>query len=219
MDRHDVYTADECFLTGTAAEVIPVVECDGRAIGTGKPGPITRRAPRAVPCAWSAKSGKPRGSRRDRDPPILAPTDFSDARRAGRAVRLRAGRAARVPSCTCSTSCPRSCPAGPDPLLMPVMPPEYYKETEDRALATLDSLLDPAWGKPPLGHHGGALGKPGRRDRRYATTTIDLIVIATHGRTGLSHVLLGSVAERIVREAPCPVLTIRDKSRSRPAGS
>ncbi len=42
MDRHDVYTADECFLTGTAAEVIPVVECDGRAIGTGKPGPITR---------------------------------------------------------------------------------------------------------------------------------------------------------------------------------
>ena len=41
MDRHDVYTADECFLTGTAAEVIPVVECDGRAIGSGKPGPIT----------------------------------------------------------------------------------------------------------------------------------------------------------------------------------
>jgi branched-chain amino acid aminotransferase len=41
MDRHDIYTADECFLTGTAAEVIPVVECDGRAIGPGKPGPIT----------------------------------------------------------------------------------------------------------------------------------------------------------------------------------
>ena len=41
MDRHDIYTADECFLTGTAAEVIPVVECDGRPIGPGKPGPIT----------------------------------------------------------------------------------------------------------------------------------------------------------------------------------
>jgi branched-chain amino acid aminotransferase len=41
MDRHDIYTAEECFLTGTAAEVIPVVECDGRAIGPGKPGPIT----------------------------------------------------------------------------------------------------------------------------------------------------------------------------------
>ena len=42
MDRHDIYTADECFLTGTAAEVIAVVECDGRAIGQGKPGPITQ---------------------------------------------------------------------------------------------------------------------------------------------------------------------------------
>jgi branched-chain amino acid aminotransferase len=42
IDRHDVYTADECFLTGTAAELIPAVECDGRVIGTGRPGPITR---------------------------------------------------------------------------------------------------------------------------------------------------------------------------------
>jgi nucleotide-binding universal stress UspA family protein len=37
----------------------------------------------------------------------------------------------------------------------------------------------------------------------------DLIVIGTHGRTGLKHALLGSVAERVVRRAPCPVLTIR----------
>jgi branched-chain amino acid aminotransferase len=43
LTRHDVYTADECFLTGTGAEVIPVVKCDTRAIGTGKPGPITRQ--------------------------------------------------------------------------------------------------------------------------------------------------------------------------------
>ncbi len=39
--RHDLYTAEECFLTGTAAEAIPVVEVDGRVIGTGKPGEIT----------------------------------------------------------------------------------------------------------------------------------------------------------------------------------
>ena len=37
----------------------------------------------------------------------------------------------------------------------------------------------------------------------------DLIVLGTHGRTGLSHVLLGSVAERVVQTAPCPVLTVR----------
>jgi len=42
MTRHDIYSADECFLTGTAAEVIPVIDCDGRPIGNGKPGPITR---------------------------------------------------------------------------------------------------------------------------------------------------------------------------------
>lgn len=39
--RFDVYTADECFLTGTAAELIPVIECDGRPIGQGVPGPMT----------------------------------------------------------------------------------------------------------------------------------------------------------------------------------
>jgi nucleotide-binding universal stress UspA family protein len=38
---------------------------------------------------------------------------------------------------------------------------------------------------------------------------VDLLCIGTHGRTGLAHLLLGSVAERIVRHAPCPVLTVR----------
>ncbi|MGC8639646.1 MAG: branched-chain-amino-acid transaminase [Isosphaeraceae bacterium] len=42
MDRYDIYTASECFLTGTAAELIPVVECDGRVLGSGRPGPVTR---------------------------------------------------------------------------------------------------------------------------------------------------------------------------------
>ena len=42
LSKHDVYTADECFLTGTAAEVVPVVKVDSRAIGDGAPGPITR---------------------------------------------------------------------------------------------------------------------------------------------------------------------------------
>jgi nucleotide-binding universal stress UspA family protein len=41
----------------------------------------------------------------------------------------------------------------------------------------------------------------------------DLIVMGTHGRTGLSHVLMGSVAERVVNKAPCPVLTIRHPDR------
>lgn len=40
----------------------------------------------------------------------------------------------------------------------------------------------------------------------------DLICVSTHGRTGLAHLLLGSVAEKIVRYAPCPVLVVRSKS-------
>jgi branched-chain amino acid aminotransferase len=43
LTRHDVFVADECFLTGTAAEIVPVVKADGRMIGDGKPGPITTR--------------------------------------------------------------------------------------------------------------------------------------------------------------------------------
>ncbi|RIK74775.1 MAG: branched-chain amino acid aminotransferase [Planctomycetota bacterium] len=42
LTKHDVYVADECFLTGTAAEVVPVVKVDDRIIGSGKPGPITK---------------------------------------------------------------------------------------------------------------------------------------------------------------------------------
>jgi universal stress protein A len=50
--------------------------------------------------------------------------------------------------------------------------------------------------------------------RRFAEEgAFDLIVMGTHGRTGLSRVILGSVAERVVRTAPCPVLTVRAKPK------
>ena len=43
LQRHDLYIADECFLTGSAAEVVPATKIDGRPIGAGDVGPITRR--------------------------------------------------------------------------------------------------------------------------------------------------------------------------------
>jgi branched-chain amino acid aminotransferase len=43
ITRHEVYNATECFLTGTAAELIPIVKVDGRRIGDGKPGPVTKK--------------------------------------------------------------------------------------------------------------------------------------------------------------------------------
>ncbi len=43
LTRYDVFNADECFLTGSGAELVPVVKIDGRSIGAGKPGPVTQR--------------------------------------------------------------------------------------------------------------------------------------------------------------------------------
>jgi universal stress protein A len=56
------------------------------------------------------------------------------------------------------------------------------------------------------------VGHPLEQITHYAEVNdVDLIVIGTHGRTGLKQVFLGSVAEKTVRHAPCPVLTVRDK--------
>lgn len=53
-------------------------------------------------------------------------------------------------------------------------------------------------------------GVPFHEISQYARDeNIDIIVMGTHGRTGLKHFLLGSVAERVVRSGPCPVLTVR----------
>ena len=43
LTRHDLYISDECFLTGSAAEIIPVTKCDARVIGNGMPGPVTKQ--------------------------------------------------------------------------------------------------------------------------------------------------------------------------------
>lgn len=62
------------------------------------------------------------------------------------------------------------------------------------------------------GQPSRVIGEAARRLR------VDWIVLATHGRGGMSHLLLGSVAERVVRTASCPVLTVRSASRSKRGG-
>ena len=55
-----------------------------------------------------------------------------------------------------------------------------------------------------------AVGEPAYEIVAYAKDkAVDLVVVGTHGRTGLTHALMGSVAERVVRKAPCPVLSVR----------
>lgn len=62
----------------------------------------------------------------------------------------------------------------------------------------------------PKVHEKIELGNPDENIVEEAKKeAVDLIVISTHGRTGLSHMLMGSVTEKVVRHAPCPVLSIR----------
>jgi branched-chain amino acid aminotransferase len=58
LTRYDLFNADECFLTGTGAEIIPVTKIDGRVIGTGKPGKLTKKLVKAYH-ALTETSGEP----------------------------------------------------------------------------------------------------------------------------------------------------------------
>jgi nucleotide-binding universal stress UspA family protein len=64
------------------------------------------------------------------------------------------------------------------------------------------------------------IGTPAGSIVEYASGHgIDLIVMGTHGRGGMSHLLMGSVAERVVRTAPCPVLTVREARKVQAAAA
>lgn len=97
-------------------------------------------------------------------------------------------------------------------VLDPLIPPgaatfasELVREIQESARSRLDEVAG--------GHDAVTAlreGAPFGEIVDYATEQdIDLIVMGTHGRTGISHLLIGSVAEKVVRRAPCAVLTIR----------
>ena len=91
-----------------------------------------------------------------------------------------------------------------------VMPALSIEEARRSAEAALARLPDPAISAGLRVVRTTRSGNPFVEIIRYAREQeIDLIVLGTHGRTGLMHVLLGSVAENVVRKAGCPVLTIR----------
>jgi nucleotide-binding universal stress UspA family protein len=83
-------------------------------------------------------------------------------------------------------------------------------EMQGRAQRELTRLLPEGPGAPVDTACQVIVGVPPQQILEAAVAKqVDLIVMATHGRTGLSHLVMGSVAERVVRTAPCPVLTIR----------
>ena len=67
-------------------------------------------------------------------------------------------------------------------------------------------------------HFDAVIGHPAKQIVEYASAiNADLIVMGTHGRTGLAHLLMGSVAEHVVRSANCPVLTVRERALAQEA--
>lgn len=99
------------------------------------------------------------------------------------------------------------------PELHPLDPVVVPDLTDDVRVARAEVLLTARLADQGFVGLGGVavrVGDPGRRIvDRAAEVGADLVVIASHGYTGFKHLLLGSVAERVVRRAPCPVLVLR----------
>lgn len=105
-----------------------------------------------------------------------------------------------------------------EPVLYPesvVVPPEMeemnlhlMKDSRERLELLCQKTVNPAIASKPRVR----LGKPWQEIVNAARSIpADLIIVATHGYTGLKHFFIGSTAERVVRHAPCPVLTVRER--------
>lgn len=142
---------------------------------------------------------------------ILWPTDFS-------AHSLRGGRYARG-LCRLFGAELHVIHAIPPPLtpdaslLMPADIPPPCSETElfEASKRGLTELVRRHFGDEPRVVTNVTFGNPWPTVCKYAKdNNIQLIVVTTHGRTGLGHVLIGSTAERIVQHARCPVLVVKE---------
>lgn len=139
---------------------------------------------------------------------ILVPTDFSAGSLA--AVEYALALATRT---------------GADLVLLHVMEPTVYSvdfaltqpdisaEVRRGAIESLRQLAEDARRRGIRAEHAVVSGTPFAEIGKVAADRkADLIVMGTHGRTGLAHAVLGSTAERVVRFAPCPVLTVKAAS-------
>ena len=94
----------------------------------------------------------------------------------------------------------------------PTQPPEtvrrdFYEEALEQLQALVPASYTGAWdAKVAISHPAEAIVHMAQE------LAVDLIIMATHGRTGVSHILLGSVAEHVIRHGPCPVLAVRQKA-------
>ena len=151
---------------------------------------------------------------------ILLPTDFSDT--ADAALAYAAGLAADLGATIDLVH------VFSDPYALSMSVPEVYApvpaDVRERVLtdlrAHLRARLDTIGGQGVTGTDTIVTGLVAPTIVKYAADhAIDLIVIGTHGRRGVAHLLLGSVAEHVVRTATCPVLTVRQPEAAVTAGN
>ncbi len=96
----------------------------------------------------------------------------------------------------------------------PVISGELETELQRGVRERLDTLVAEVKGRGFRVEGSLRIGRPYAEIAEAATANrVDLVMITTHGFTGLKHVLLGSTAERVVRHSPCPVLVVRDQER------
>jgi nucleotide-binding universal stress UspA family protein len=149
---------------------------------------------------------------------VLCPTDFSEfsERALSRAVGLARWFEARV---TALHVVPRilatATPTYPGSYL--ALPPGFLQAQRDEAEQALRRLVEPHLGEGAPIEVKLVDGDPARAIQAEAEALpADLVVMGTHGRSGFEHMLMGSVAERVLRTAPCPVLTVRNASPEPP---
>jgi nucleotide-binding universal stress UspA family protein len=92
--------------------------------------------------------------------------------------------------------------------------PNVEEELRTRGAAELDALIAKEIGGRVQAQKSVRTGKPFFEINEYAREEgINLIIIATHGHSGMEHILFGSTAEKVIRKAPCPVLVVRSGER------
>ncbi len=150
---------------------------------------------------------------------ILVPTDFSEP--AGAALQYAAALAQEfgsqlhllhvVPE-------PYVYPWGTEMLTLPLA--ELLTQSEDAAKERLGQLAAALGPLAERSHTSAAIGPPVNRILSYvADHAIDLVVMGTHGRGMVGHLLLGSVVERVIRRSTVPILTVHDAPKKAEAAA
>lgn len=140
---------------------------------------------------------------------ILVPTDFSDASAAAMKYACQLAEALHADLTVLhALEPPFPLGTGPD-FYSP--PAEYFAQREREARNHLESVLTPEQRER---YHAELVlrhGNPAQEIMQYLHehAAVHLVVMATHGRGGVARLMVGSVADKIVRTAPCPVLTLR----------